>query len=579
MSLRAENISIRIGGAAGYGIMAAGYMLSKVFAKKGYYVIDSNEYPSLIRGGHNTYTIRVSTNPVYSVSKNLDILIALDKQTIDLHREEVSYGGHILYDQQDFSSEEMKKSRKDINYLAVPFTKIIEQIEAPSVVRNQVSLGAILALIDISLDTLGTVVKETFMPKGEKVVNLNSRAADLGYKYIKEKLNHSSPYTLEIVKHKSKMLVTGNDAVFLGGVRAGCKFFAAYPMTPSSSILHAFASAENEYNIVTKHAESELAVINMAMGASFAGARSMVATSGGGFSLMNEGLSAAAMTETPIVVVLSQRPAPATGLPTWTEQGDMLFAIHAAHGEFLRVVMAPGDPQECFYMTGQAFNLAEKYQIPVIILLDKYLSENHFACEKFDPAKIKVDRGTLIADSSELADDYQRYEKTKDGVSARVVSGLEGGIHIANTDEHDPYGFSSDDPNNRKDMMDKRFNKIKKLVKDLHPPKIYGPPEAEITCWSWGSCKGPILEAMKTLNREQKKVNLVHFNLLYPFLIEPVMKIIKDSNRNVIIENNKTSQLGKLIMMNTGLKFNSRILKYSGRQFLPGEIVSGIEQL
>ncbi len=577
--MKAENISIKIGGEAGYGIMATGFMLSKVFAKKGYFVIDSNEYPSLIQGGHNTYTIKVSTNQIYSISKNLDILIALDKQTIDIHKEEVSYGGYIIYDGQDYSTDEVKKSRKDINYLPLPFDRIIKEIKAPKLVRNNVALGAILALIDLSFDTLGTVIKENFMRKGEKIVNLNQRAADLGYKYVKEKLNNSSPYTLEIIKHKNKMLVTGNDAVFLGGVRAGCKFYAAYPMTPSTSILHSFAAIENEYNIVTKHAESELAVVNMGIGASFSGARSMVATSGGGFSLMNEGLSAAAMTETPLVLVLSQRPAPATGLPTWSEQGDMLFAIHAAHGEFLRVVMAPGDPEECFYLTGAAFNLAEKYQIPVIILLDKYLSESHFSYEKFDPSKIKVDRGQLISESSETGEDYRRYKKNRNGISARVVSGLKGGIHIANTDEHDEYGFSSDDPNNRKDMMDKRFDKIKNLVKDIPAPRIYGPPEAEITCWSWGSCKGPVLEAMKTLNREQKKVNLVHFNYLYPFLIDPVMKIIKKSNKNVIVENNKTSQLGKLIMMNTGLKFNSRILKYSGRQFLPGEIVSGIEQL
>ncbi|MGM0365446.1 MAG: 2-oxoacid:acceptor oxidoreductase subunit alpha [Actinomycetota bacterium] len=577
--MKAENISIKIGGEAGFGIMATGFMLSKVFAKKGYFVIDANEYPSLIQGGHNTYTVKVSTNQIYSISKNVDILIALDRRTIELHREEVSYGGYIIYDDQDYSPEEVKKSRKDIKYVGVPFTRIIKEIKAPKLMRNNVSLGAVLALIDLSFDVLGTVIKETFGRKGEEIVNLNSRAAELGNKYIREKLDNTSPYSLEVVKQKDKMLVTGNDAVFLGGVRAGCKFYAAYPMTPSSSILHSFASIENDYNIVTKHAESELAVVNMAIGASFAGARTMLATSGGGFALMNEGLAAAAMTETPLVMVLAQRPAPATGLPTWTEQGDMLFAIHAGHGEFLRVVMAPGDPEECFYLTGKAFNLAEKYQIPVIILLDKYLSEGHFTHEKFDASKIKVDRSNLISKSSETGEDYKRYQKNTDGISPRVVPGLKGGIHIANTDEHDEYGFSSEDATNRKEMMDKRFNKIKSLVKDMAAPKIYGPPEAEITCWSWGSCKGPILEAMKTLNREEKKVNMVHFNYLYPFLIDPVMKIIKESNKNVIVENNKTSQLGKLIMMNTGLKFNSRILKYSGRQFLPEEIVSGIEQL
>ncbi len=577
--MKAENISIKIGGEAGQGIKISGFMLSKVFAKKGYFVTDSNEYPSLIQGGHNTYTINVSTSHVHSISKNLNVLTALDKKTIDQHREEVSYGGFVLYDDQDCTPEQAKEHRKDLNYIAVPLARIIKEIKAPLLMRNSVALGAILALIDVPFDMLGTVIKETFFKKGDEAVNFNTRAADMGYKYIKEKLNSSVPYSLEIVKQKNKMLVTGNDAVFAGAVRSGCKFFASYPRTPASSILHSFASVGNDYNIVTKQAESELAVINMAIGASFAGARAMLATSSSGFSLMNEGLSAAAMTETPLVMAVSQKPGPASGMPTCTEQGDMLFAVNASHGEFLRVVVAPGDPRECFYLTGKAFNLADKYQIPVIILLDKYLSENHHAYDKFDVSMIKVNRGRLFSKAYDVKKDYKRYKKNEDGISHRVISGLKGGEHIANTDEHDEYGFSCDNANNRKEMMDKRFNKVKALVRDITPPKIYGPPEAEVTCWSWGSSKGPIMEAMKTLNREQKKVNLVHFNYLYPFLIDPVMKIIKKSNKNVIVENNKTCQLGKLMMMNTGLKFTSRILKYSGRQFLPEEIVSGIEQL
>ncbi|GAJ12374.1 unnamed protein product, partial [marine sediment metagenome] len=255
----------------------------------------------------------------------------------------------------------------------VPFSKIISELGAPKVMVNNVSLGTSVALINYDLEILKNVIKDIFVRKGSEIVDLNIKSSELGYKYVKEKLKINI-YELEIVKPVSKMLVTDNDAVFLGAVRSGCKFYAAYPMTPSSSILNLFASIEDDYNIVTKQAEDEMAVINMAIGASFAGARAMVATSSGGFSLMNEGISSAAMTETPIVIVLCQRPAPATGLPTWTEQGDMLFAVHSSHGEFLRVVIAPGDPEECFYLTGEAFNIADKYQIPVIIMLDKYLS-------------------------------------------------------------------------------------------------------------------------------------------------------------------------------------------------------------
>jgi 2-oxoglutarate ferredoxin oxidoreductase subunit alpha len=576
--LKVSNLTWKIGGEAGYGIISAGSIFSRIFTKKGYFVIDNNEYPSLIRGGHNTYTVRVSSNQIYSINMDVNVLVALNQETLMLHQEEVTYGGYIIYDGDVCNIKAVRKARKDINYIVVPFSKIISELGAPKIMMNNISLGASVALLNYDLEILKSVIRENFSRKGDEIVDLNIKSSELGYKYIKEKIKTAS-YELEIVNPVSKMLLTGNDAVFLGAVRAGCKFYAAYPMTPSSSILHSFASAEEDYNIVTKQAEDELAVINMAIGASFTGVRAMVATSGGGFSLMNEGLSSAAMTETPLVVVLCQRPAPATGLPTWTEQGDMLFAVHASHGEFLRVVIAPGDPEECFYLTGRAFNLADKYQIPVIILLDKYLSESHWAYEKFDFKRITIDRGKLLTTVKDKAGEYKRYSDTEDGISPRVIAGIKDGIHIANSDEHDEKGYSEEDAYNRKIMVDKRFKKIIKLIEDIPPPKIYGPADAEITIWSWGSCKGPILEAMNILNQKEKKVNLVHFTFLYPFDYESITGVIEESNKNVVVENNKTSQLSKLIMMNMGHKIKNKILKYSGRQFLPGEIVSGIEKI
>ena len=576
--MKVLNLTWKIGGEAGFGIMSTGEIFSKIFAKKGYSVIDNNEYPSLIRGGHITYTVRVSSNEIFSINRDINILIALNEETIRLHQEEVTYGGYIVYDENDSDIGDIKKARKDINYIMVPFSKIISEFGAPKVMINNVSLGASVALLNYDLEILKNMIKDIFGRKGPEIVNSNIKSSELGYKYIKEKLKINA-YELEIVKPVSKMLVTGNEAVFLGAVRAGCKFYAAYPMTPSSSILNLFASAEGDYNIVTKHAEDEIAVINMAIGASFAGIRAMVATSGGGFSLMNEGIGSAAMTETPIVIVLCQRPAPATGLPTWSEQGDMLFAVHSSHGEFLRVVMAPGDPEECFYLTGKAFNLADRYQIPVIIMLDKYLSESHFSYEKFDFKNITVDRGKLLVRSKDIGEGYKRYLNTEDGISPRVVTGIEGGIHIANSDEHDERGYSEEGAYNRKNMVDKRFRKIKKLIEEIPSPRIYGPTDAEITIWSWGSCKGPILEAMNILNQKEKKVNLIHFTYLYPFDGESIEGIIEESNKNVVVENNKTSQLSKIIMMNTGHRIKNKILKYSGRQFLPGEIVNGIEKI
>ena len=578
--MKVSNISWKIGGEAGFGIVSTGLIFSKVFAKKGYFVIDSNEYPSLIRGGHNTYTVRVSSNEIFSINKNINVLIALDEETVKLHQEEVSYGGYIVYDENSFDITGFKKDRKDINYVMVPFSKIISELGAPGIMKNNVSLGVSIALLNYDMEILKDAIKGVFSGKESEIVNLNIKSSELGYKYIKEKLKINA-YELEIVKPVNRILVTGNDAVFLGAVRAGCKFYAAYPMTPSSSILHSFASVENDFNIVTKHAEDEIAVINMVLGASYAGARAMAATSGGGFSLMNEGIGSAAMTETPIVVVLCQRPAPATGLPTWTEQGDLLFASHASHGEFLRVIMAPGDPEECFYLTGKAFNLADRYQIPVIIMLDKYLSENHFTYDRFDYKNITVNRGELITRSKDINSEYKRYSDTEDGISPRTIPGVENenGIHIANSDEHDQYGYSDESAHNRKIMVDKRFRKIKKLIEEIPPPRIYGPNDAEITIWSWGSCKGPILEAMSILNQKEKMVNLIHFTYLYPFDSDVINGLISENNKNIVVENNKTSQLSKIIMMNTGYRIKNKILKYSGRQFLPEEIINGIEKI
>ncbi|MDD3819259.1 MAG: 2-oxoacid:acceptor oxidoreductase subunit alpha [Actinomycetota bacterium] len=576
--MKVSNISWKIGGKAGDGIITAGLIFSKMFARKGYFVVDCNEYPSLIRGGHSSYTVRIGSGEVFSISKDINILVALDEETVRIHQEEVLYGGYIVCDDDSFDITDFRKERKDINYIPVPFSRIISELKVPEIGKNSISLGASAALLNYDIEALKEVITYVFSEKSPKTVELNVKLSELGYKYIKEKLKLSA-YELEIVKPVNKILVTGNDAVFLGAVRAGCKFYAAYPVTPSSSILHSFASVENDFNIITKQAEDDIAVINMVLGASYAGVRAMAATSGGGFSLMNEGIGSAAMTETPVVIVLCQRPAPATGMPTWTEQGDLLFACHASHGEFPRVIMAPGDPEECFYLTGRAFDLADRYQIPVVIMLDKYLSENHFSYNKFDFKNITVNRGKLITSSSDINREYNRYADTDNGISPRTIPGVRGGVYIANSDEHDQYGYSDENSRNRKIMVDKRFKKMKKLIEEIPPPRIYGLPDAEITIWSWGSCKGPVIEAMNILNQKEKKVNFIHFTYLYPFDSEIVSGIIKESNKNIIVENNKTSQLSKIIMMNTGYKIKNKILKYSGRQFLPEEIASGVEKI
>jgi 2-oxoglutarate/2-oxoacid ferredoxin oxidoreductase subunit alpha len=576
--MKVTNITWRIGGQAGCGIDDAGKIFSRMFSRKGYSVIDNIEYPSLVRGGHSTYISRLNSGEIFSLNREINILAALDQRTVELHQDEVIFSGYVLYDGDRYRLKENLNIRKDINYISVPFQRIAAEQGLLNIMIGNIVLGSSLALINYDLASAVDTIKDILNNRERKKIEASSRALELGYKYIKDKLKIKA-YELEIVKPDAKLLVTGNDAVFLAGVRSGCKFYAECPAPQSCSIYDLFAAAEDHFNIVTRNAEDEIEAMNIAIGASFAGVRTMVSTSGAGFSLISEGLGCAAITEIPVVIILQQRPAPAAGLPTWTEQGDMLFSLYGSNGEFPRVIIAPGDPEECFYLTGRALSIAEKYQIPVIIVLDKYLSEGHFTFTKFDIKKIKADRDNIYLSERDIPGDYLRYNDTSSGVSPRPIVGLKKGIYIANSEEHDRYGFSEEDAHNRKRMEDKRFRKVKGLLDEIQPPKKYGPVTADLTIWSWGSSKGPILEAIKILNREEKKVNFIHFTYLYPFDFEIIEKYINESSKHVVVENNKTAQLSKLIALYTGYRIGNKILKYSGRQFLPEEIVESIEKI
>jgi 2-oxoglutarate/2-oxoacid ferredoxin oxidoreductase subunit alpha len=576
--MKVTNITWRIGGEAGCGIPAAGNIFSRTFSKKGYSVIDHIEYPLLVKGGHSTYISRLNSGEIFSLNRDINILAALDQRTIEMHQDEVIFSGYVIYDGEKYRLKDKVNIRKDINYISVPFQRITAEQGLLNIMISNIALGASLALIDYNVDNAVDTVKDVLSGRERETIEMNSRALEFGYKYIREKLKIKA-YELEIVKPDAKLLVTGNDAVFLAGVRSGCKFYAECPAPQSYPIHDSFAAVEDDFNIVARNSEDEIEALNMAIGASFAGVRTMVTTSGAGFSLMGEGLGCAAITETPVVIVLLQRPAPAAGLPTWTEQGDMLFSLYASNGEFPRVVIAPGDPEECFYLTGRAFSIAEKYQIPVIIILDKYLSESHFTFAKFDMKKIKADRESIYLSDRDITGDYFRYNDTGNGISPRPVAGLKKGMHIANSEEHDRYGFSEEDAHNRKRMADKRFRKVGGLLEEIQPPVRYGPVNADMTIWGWGSSKGPVLEAIRILNSQEKKVNFIHFTYLYPFDREIVEKYINESSKNVIVENNKTAQLSKLIALYTGYRIGNKILKYSGRQFLPEEIVESIEKI
>jgi len=458
---------------------------------------------------------------------------------------------------------------------------LAEESGGRRVMINSVALGASVGLLNFDFGMLSLVIRDVFRGKAKETIEFNIKAARLGYDYVKSKgFEKKFEHRLPKRGGKKRMLLTGNEAVVLGAIKAGCKFYAAYPMTPASSILHLMASQERNFNLVVKHTEDEIAAINMVIGASFAGVRAMTATSGGGFSLMSEALGLAAMTETPIVVVLCQRPGPSTGLATRTEQGDLKFVLHASQGDFPRLVIAPGDVEECFYKTIEAFNLAEKYQCPVILVLDKYLSESHKTAEKFDVSRVEIDRGPLLSDEElQKTKEFKRYKITKTGTSSRTIPSQKGGIFTATGNEHDETGYVSEDRTVRTEMMDKRFRKLEQAERETPESKLFGSKDAEVTIITWGSTKGPAKEAMKLLDRDGTKANLLQIIYINPFPTNTISKIIETSKRTVIVENNKTAQLANLIREKTGKEIEHKILKYDGRQFFPTEIYQRIKEV
>lgn len=575
-----NSISIKIGGQAGYGIMSTGAILGKACSRGGLYVCCDIQYPSLIRGGHNSYLLRVSEEEIFSFNKNVDLLVALNRETIDLHKDKLTKGSAIIYDG-DIVKCTKKEISKDIFLAAVPLSKIANE-HGGEVMRNTVSLGAVIAITGYDFQLLAGVINEIFADKGKTVIEQNINAAKAGYNYLKKNFKGKFQYKIKpLEKPRKRMFISGNEATALGAIKAGCKFFAMYPMTPASTILHYMAAKEREYNMVVRQPEDELAVMNMAIGAAHAGVRSMVATSGGGFCLMVEALGMAAMTETPVVIVEGQRAGPSTGLATHTEQGDLKFVLNASQGEFLRVVIAPGDESECFYKTAEAFNLAEKYQIPVIILSDKHLGEIPNACSVFDQKEIKIERGKILSEKEVkkigAKDFFKRYAFSKDGVSPRVLPGTKGGMFVACSYEHDEYGNLAEDEKTRNMMVNRRFLKLEHIRKELPKPEIIGSKNADVTIIGWGSTKRAILEAMKMLEKDGVKANYLQVVYMKPFHSEEIAKIIKSSKQILLVENNKTSQLADVIRENTGLDIINRLNKYSGRPFYPEEIVEKVE--
>ncbi len=538
-----------------------------------------NDYPSLIKGGHNTITIRADSDNVFCQSHDLDLVLALNKDAALLHQNLLTSGGAIIYDGEKIVLTDAEKTRSGIKFISVPMLSIAVKAGNP-IYLNTVGMGTLFGFLDMDLEILNALLRKAFASKGGLVISKNLEVAKLGFDYVKQ--NYAESFKIKIQKQSPKkdVLISGNDAVCVGAIRAGVKFVAEYPMSPSSSVLHFMASHEREFGLIVKHTEDEIAAINMIIGASFAGVRSMTATSGGGFSLMVEGLGLAGLSETPIVILEVQRCGPATGLPTYTEQADLIFAINASQGEFPLVVVAPGDVQECFDYGFEAFNIAERVQTPVIILSDKYLGEATCTLPRFDDSKLRVDRGKIASDEMmEKAVNFKRYELTSDGVSTRCFPGQKNGMHVCSSYEHDETGFTSENPQNRVEQIGKRARKLDLISESVLAPKIIGDATADTTIVCWGSTKMPALEALKLLKADGIKARVLQPIFLNPFPAKKVRQVLDSSKHVMLVEGNSTGQLGRLIHEQTGVLIEHAFLKYDGRPFEGVDIANRVKKI
>ncbi|MDD5465648.1 MAG: 2-oxoacid:acceptor oxidoreductase subunit alpha [Candidatus Omnitrophica bacterium] len=564
-----EGITIKIAGQAGQGIQTIGAALCNIFKRSGLHIFASQDYMSRIRGGNNFFQLRVSGKPISTLRQKSDITAALDKESVQLHRNDVASGGIIVFDKAKFNF-----SGQDNLLFDVPFYSLANAIGESDIFINSVCCGAVAGLARINPDYLELVIRDLFAEKDEEIISKNVKAAQAGYNFARDNFKDDK-FKVAPAPAGKNLLMNGNDAIALGAIRAGCKFYSAYPMSPSTGIMNVVAHYANRFNIIVEQAEDEIAAINMVIGASFAGARSMTATSGGGLALMVEGLSLAAMTETPVVVVDAQRPAPATGFPTRTEQADLNFLIHAGHGEFAKVIYAPGTIQEAFYLTVKAFNIAEKYQIPVLIMTDQHLADSLQDIEGFDLNKAGVRRFIISKEDSKKISGYKRYQLTDSGISPRAIPSWIEDVIYADSDEHNEEGHITEEAQMRIQMVKKRFyRKMAGLAQETEKPTVYNAEKAQTLLLGFGSTYGVLKETCEVLGKD---FGFVHLSQVWPFPSLELSPLLKNKKNVLTVENNAGSQLAGLLMRETGIKANRSILRYDGRPFNPDYLIEQIK--
>jgi len=560
--MRSE-ISIRIAGEAGQGIIAVGTMLCRLYKDTGRHIFAIQDYMSRIRGGSNFFQIRVADKPIFSPRDKADIIIALDKEAVAANKGSLAGGGLLIMDAEKYGIKNLEKG-----WLSAPIYSLALEAGGP-IYANSVALGIFTAITCEGPEAAYKVSNKEFSGKSSEIIENNKLAVRKGFDYAAGRIKDCA-FLITGAPHERACLLAGNEALALGAIAAGCKFYTAYPMSPSTGIMNTMADYAAKYGIIVEQAEDEIAAINMAVGAGFAGVRAMTGTSGGGFALMCEGLSLAAMTETPVVIALVMRPGPATGFPTRTEQGDLEFALHAGHGEFARAVYSPGSPEEAFLIAKRAFNTAERFQLPVIILSDQYLAESYMNICPPNPSVEPQDRGRLFKTGSDP--DTHRYAYTDDGISPRVLPGRSNILAAADSDEHGPEGHITELADVRVRMTDKRLHlKMAGLSKEILPPTVVNPGAATMLC-GFGSTLG----LLKEVCAAAKNAGFIHYSQVWPFPAGATYAALKGTGRVITVENNASGQLARLIKRETSITPDGSILKYDGRPFTLDETLSAL---
>ena len=624
--MQKNQLTWMIGGPQGSGINASAEVFAKACSRAGLRVYANIEYHSNIMGKHSFYRVRVDEEDVRSYREKTDILVALDHETLsgddrrwrthNGHLHEVSENGGVIYDSDIGYTP--PTDRPGVSFFGVPFMEIIkkaldevgkgEQARRYEVMKNVVALGSSLALCEFPLELVSEVILEQFKGKRSEVGQLNVRAARLAFDHVLQNFEAKDfPYRLQPHREpKARLLAKGYEILAIAKLKAGCHFQTYYPISPATDESVYLERHQRDQNLLVVQCEDEISSINMAVGAAHMGVRSATATSGPGFALMVEGIGFASITEAPgPVIVMYQRGGPSTGLPTRQEQGDLQFVLHPAQGDFPHVVTAPGDLRECYQDVFSAFNWAEQFQLPVVVMPDKKLAAAYTTIDTLELKYDTIERGKVFtgsewtpadASGAEFASsdghagnghakggdvkEYLRYAFAEDGISPRSRPGIPGGRYWSTSDEHDPDGHITEGVGMRMAMMHKRMNKLALIAKAIPKDQqftLHGPETADLTVVAWGSTKGSILDAIKVLEERGRKINFLQCRLMRPFPAEDVERILKAAKHSVLVEENYSGQLGSLIREQTGVLLEARILKFDGRPFSEDELVAAFE--